>query len=661
MTMNKYDKMAKYSWDKAELEGYKTTLDALSRQTIADGELLNKNLESFEGRDTYVNDNLVPLADVLADTIEVISDNSAKNWNNELLTGFSSISTDASLLKMTKCNDGPVNLQFNALDTELDKNDNIVLSIPSFYSSSYMLCASATLSPDGYQYIAKYDGSNMPNTVLGANNVLTTYPGLSINDSTTQNVGLAINNSTASNGIAINNSNNSQANNPGISINNSTATLLSFALNNSTIGATDEAYFQFASNNATVHQYGFAINGYANYHSIAIGSHDKSVNNYALSYKDSPAYNYSVGVFDSSATICSIAAYRSNAYYNAVSLFDSSASYDSIALYRGYSIVKDPLSGHSVALYNSTALSSNAIGMYQSTAQSNSVAIYNSLAQNDSFSFDTSIATAASLSLFNSTATSPSFVFNNSFGTHDYCFSVNSSYSYDYGIAFSNCTAAHTQAIALFDTTAMGNFDSKTIAAYSIKYSLPVVRNITGSIDVNDITLYDSTLGYTTEHFPSTVFTGYQCDIPVGSAVSGKYKIEQIVTKYDSMNAGNLSMSYYSSVVGVGVSASLAMYDSVIDANTMVLTPDGNESILTCLTNSNVAMYDSTITGGKNHIVLWNNSVTIEERGSINDNIFIDMNIQQNVTVPDYSLYFGSTATNTATIYYLDKHIFIIA
>lgn len=39
--------MAKYSWDKAESENYKTTLTALSRQTIADGKLLNNNIEAF--------------------------------------------------------------------------------------------------------------------------------------------------------------------------------------------------------------------------------------------------------------------------------------------------------------------------------------------------------------------------------------------------------------------------------------------------------------------------------------------------------------------------------------------------------------------------------------------------------------------------------------
>lgn len=656
--IDKYIKMTKYSWDKAEQENYKTALTALSRQSIVDGELLNKNLESFAGRDAYVHDQLEPLMSSLADTIEVISDNSAKNWNNDLLTGFSSISTDATILKMSKCNDGPVNLQFNALDAELDENDNIVLSIPSFYFSSYMLCASATLSPDGSQYIAKYDGSNQPNTVLGSNNILTNYPGLSINNSTTQNVGLAVNNSTAFNGIAINDSTSPQSDYPGISINGSKTTLLSFALNNSTVSDSYEAYFQFACNNAYVQMYGFAIDGDAKYHSIAIGS---TAYNNAVTYKDSSAYNYSIGLFNSTANICSIAAYNSSAYYNAVSLFDSSASYDSITLYRGFSVVDDILDSYNVAMYNSTAVKSNVVSLYQSIAESNSLAVFNSTATHNSFAFNDSIATMSGLSMCNSTATLPSFAFNRSYGSFPYCLSVNNSYSYDYGIAFSNCTAAHTQAIALFNTTAMGNYNSKTIAAYSIKYSLPIVRNITGGNFVNDITLYDSTLGYTTEHFPSTVFTGYQCDIPVGSAVSGKFGIEQTITKYDSMNAGNLSMSYYSSIVGAGVSASLAMYDSVVDANAMVLAPDGTASILICLTNNNVAMYGSTITGGKNHIVLWNNNVTIEERGSINDNIFIDMNIQQNIAVPDYSLFFGSTATNTATIYYLDKHIFIIA
>ena len=80
--------MAKYSWDKAELEDYKTTLNALSRQTIADGDLLNKNIEAFESRDAYIDDNIDPLSNTLDENVEIISENSAKNWDDELLMRY---------------------------------------------------------------------------------------------------------------------------------------------------------------------------------------------------------------------------------------------------------------------------------------------------------------------------------------------------------------------------------------------------------------------------------------------------------------------------------------------------------------------------------------------------------------------------------------------
>lgn len=652
--------MAIYSWDSAELEGYKTTLTDLSRQTIADGVLLSENIESFVGRDTYVNDNLALQTNSLNESKEIIADNSAKNWNNALLTGFSAISADTSLLEMTKHNDGPVNFKFVAMSAKVDKADNIVLSVPSYYTSSYMLCASATLNPAGAQHIQSYDGANMPNSVLGSDNVLTNYPGLSINASETVNAGVALNNSIAKNGIAINKSNNSNSNCPGVSINNSTSTLLGFAINNSTIDETNYGYFQFAANDSRVSQYGFAVNSSATNHCIAIGSRKQVCNNHSVSYKDSYVNNYSVGVQNASADQNSIAAYNSSSTYSAVSLYNSTSNYCSFAMYDSTSIVKDISNGHSISVYDSNAIS-HSLSLYAGSAYSASVAMFNSTAVYDSFAFNESSATTNDcLALMTSFANSSSFAFNasramtNSFAVNDCDF------VYDYSIAVSNSIASLSQHIALYSTTAIGVNDSKAINAHSISFNIPIIRNISGSVHSN-AALYNSTIGYTTEYFPENVFTGYVCDVPAGSAVSGKYKIEQTITKFDSSNAGYNSMSYYSSTIGAGVSASLAMFDSVVNANAMILTPDGQDSVFTSLTDNNIALYSSILTDSKNTIALWNNSVILQERGSINDNIFIDMNISENVAVPDYSLLFGSNDVTTESIYYLDKHIFIIA
>lgn len=655
--------MAKYSWDKAELEDYKTTLTALSRQSIADGNLLNKNIEAFEDRDNYVNDKIDPISNVLDKDIEVISEYSAKNWNNNLLTGFNAISADTAVMKMTKCNDGPVTLQFNGMSAEVDKNDSIVLSIPSYYSSSYMLCASATLNPVGDHDIQRYDGNNMPNTVFGSDNVLTNYPGLSINASKTNGASIAVNNSIANYGIAINDSENTAHNCPGISINNSSASLLNFAINNSVIDQsnTDIVYFQFAANNAKVEQYGFALNGVAQNYSIAIGTDTNICDFHSLAYKDSIANTYSVGLFDSSAYYNSIALYDSSARFSAVSLFDSSANYNSFAVYNSRTLANDTI-GHNIAAYNSDA-SGMSIGLYNSHARDCSLAIFNSVAINDCFAFNNSTATyAGSLTLMSSTGASiDTFAFCKSVASNSHSIVFNSQYSDEYGISFADSVGAHPQAISLFNTTAVGIKASKSFDAYSVTFNTPTVRNISGYNDSN-IALYNSTIGYTTDYFPANVFTGYSCgSVPAGSAISGKYHIERTMTKYDSFNAGNDSVSYYSSIVGVGVSAALAMYDSIIKTDAMILTPDGQDSIFTSLVSGNIAMYNSTVTSGDNAIVLWNNKVRIEERGSVNDTIFIDMNIKSNVSKPDYSVLNSTSTDNDDSTYYAGKHIFIIA
>lgn len=203
--------------------------------------------------------------------------------------------------------------------------------------------------------------------------------------------------------------------------------------------------------------------------------------------------------------------------------------------------------------------------------------------------------------------------------------------------------------------------NGKAVDAYSTQFNTPVIRSISSYIS-DDISLYNSTVGYNIDYFPANIFTGYSCGSTLnGSATSGKYQIEHTLTKFNSFNAGNDSVSYYSSTVGVGVSAALAMYDSIIKTDAMILTPNGQDSIFTSLVSGNIAMYDSTITSGDNKIVLWNNKVRIEERGSVNDSVFIDMNIKSNISKPDYSVLNGSNTADDNSKHYAGKHIFIIA
>lgn len=81
-----------YTWEKAKQAGYKTTLQQLSRKTIADGVLLNNYvLETLSSRDKYINDNLTAETASANSVFNTVKNNSATNWDNSLLSGFSAV------------------------------------------------------------------------------------------------------------------------------------------------------------------------------------------------------------------------------------------------------------------------------------------------------------------------------------------------------------------------------------------------------------------------------------------------------------------------------------------------------------------------------------------------------------------------------------------
>lgn len=81
-----------YTWDKAKQAGYTVDVVPITRQTIADGNLLNSSVvEVLSSRDKYINDNLVKETASANSVYSTVNTNSAKNWANSAVSGFSAV------------------------------------------------------------------------------------------------------------------------------------------------------------------------------------------------------------------------------------------------------------------------------------------------------------------------------------------------------------------------------------------------------------------------------------------------------------------------------------------------------------------------------------------------------------------------------------------
>lgn len=86
-----------YSWEIANQAGYKTDVVPITRQTIADGNLLNSDVvEVFSSRDKYLLDSL-NATDVSARSMyAIVQSNSAKKWANSAISGFDKLKVNSS-------------------------------------------------------------------------------------------------------------------------------------------------------------------------------------------------------------------------------------------------------------------------------------------------------------------------------------------------------------------------------------------------------------------------------------------------------------------------------------------------------------------------------------------------------------------------------------
>lgn len=86
-----------YTWDKAKQAGYKTDVVPITRQTIADGNLLNSDvIEAFSSRDKYLLDSLNATDTSARSMYNTIQSNSAKKWANSAISGFDKLKVNSS-------------------------------------------------------------------------------------------------------------------------------------------------------------------------------------------------------------------------------------------------------------------------------------------------------------------------------------------------------------------------------------------------------------------------------------------------------------------------------------------------------------------------------------------------------------------------------------
>lgn len=81
-----------YNWEKANQAGYKTTVQQLSRKTIADGQLLNNDVvETLSSRDKYLLDSLNSVDASARSVYNTVNTNSANNWDDKKIVGYSAV------------------------------------------------------------------------------------------------------------------------------------------------------------------------------------------------------------------------------------------------------------------------------------------------------------------------------------------------------------------------------------------------------------------------------------------------------------------------------------------------------------------------------------------------------------------------------------------
>lgn len=624
-----------YTWEKANLAGYNTTVQSLNRKTIADGELLNSMLiEPCSSRDQYLIDNCNDLNASANSVYNTIEANSAENWNNSRLSGFSAFSFNNKNIIGKQNADETITFQFKYPFTITTAVDKITIGANSLNESYFQLAKSAN-SDVSYPNIAMEPPRGSNNglaLVLGSNNrlpaiVSASYAensivlfdnseaksmhAIAMVNSNARDAGFSFNSSTNNYyaGIGFNNSNNctsgsiglnsSSAISCGIAFNSSQASEHSLAITNSTA-----EYDAVAELNSVARRRAYAmLNSTAD--SCGAAYINSFGSNNSFSVINSHGQNASVAMIDSIASANGVALVHSNVYSAGVAIDDSSAMND------GFAFCHSNEEHHSVAMNHSYA-KNGSFAYFDSSAINGAYASHNSSATDGSVSIFSSRSERGAFAVLLSDAANGSIAINNS-SANNGCVAINNSCSTD------SCL----RSIALFDSN---NF------AQSGAYAACFAPN-KWHTEYNLLS-YGSTI---------SAYTAYFETAPVATAVSNDQFVGHNLIMYNSTGGGfGGQFAMYSSLISGYVGECIAMYDSSIKAldkldgmltteNSYGLTTYQNEVRVCNFHKYIAALYDSSVILPNNKseiddvntvidsaIFLWNNSVVLEPYNIVN-------------------------------------------
>ena len=548
-----------YTWEKASQAGYKTTVKQLNRKTIADGSLLNDDvIETFSSRDQYLIDNCNKVESSANSVYNTVKNNSAENWNNDKLSGFSAFQFNNKNVVGSMRSQETLTLNFEYPFNITTATDKITIGAKNLNESYFQLAKSAgsTVSYPDISNEPPRASNNGLAALFGANNSLSTnlinnhtpnvntlfdnsyttsYHAVAFVNSNAGDAGFSFNGSTGNYhaGVGFNKSNNchdggvginySYASSGSIAFNNSQATGHSLAITNSTANAASLAiinslseYRAYAAINSTAKRCGAAyINSYG------------ADNGLGAIYSNSQYA--SVALINSEAETNGFAAIYSKVYFAGVAIDRSTATND------GFAFCNSNEEGHSVAMNHSYA-GWGSYSYFSSSATNGSYASHNSSAYNGAAAIFSSSATHGSFAVLLSTASNGSIATRNSFANNG-CVAYYNSYS----------RYSTLRSIALHDS--INNAYNGAYAAFYTPNNWSTEHNLLS---------YNSTLtSYTLQYDNQPVTTGAGAMTYVGHNL----------VSYNSTGAGfGGQCVMYSSLISGYVGESIAMFDSTINA-----------------------------------------------------------------------------------------------
>lgn len=661
-----------YTWDKAKQAGYKVDVIPLTRQTIADGNLLNASaIDTFSGRDKYLLDSLNAIDSSARSVYSTVNSNSAYNWADGAVSGFSAIKTNST--KRTGAPAFGVYYSFFITDDRVLTgyvNDNtFTLAAKDYMSNSYyyQMLAGNNTDKDGEHpvYImadTTYDEGTHKNVessahegiVLGANNIVHSNI-FDSHDGTHRKyidkcaAYLDDNNASAMGACAILSSyaaENSLA--AYMSTTKNTHSRLSVAFGHSFANgglSLINSYYDGTNQQNTM--YGAALLGSTSYGGFA-----------ALNSSAAPSTLQSIALINSSAYAgFDVAAVNSTAYRASVALMDSSVSSWSVGFATPYvgvasiGILSDCIMNGSVAVntltayqgslgFNSIAVGSTAIG-FNTTRSYNNTIVLNSTCP--------ASANADEFSILINKRHQPNFntyvrIGQNTFGTHDLTPEQMRAIMFD-GEDFTSTANRQTprtfsRGIAINDSDAVYN-SLAVNESYAADHSFAMNNSEAyfNGESINrasyDFAFTESKVAGGYDNFALMYSTATNCTSTIVSYFSTAQGTNSCVASYYGTAYGNNAIAMYRSQAST---SSIALFDSTAASVTVsgiafdksrisntkyYPNNDGHDDFAyDDYTNFGIALWAST--AGPGELAMWNNDVVINDNGAIITKLYKD-------------------------------------